>query len=70
MSGLMNYSTGEQPDYYDGDLDDGYEVRCDACDARETVEGEITERTLEDDGWYLGHDDYALCPDHNEEGGA
>lgn len=41
------------------------EVRCDQCDAREFIGGEITEQTLEDDGWYLGMRE-ALCPEHSE----
>jgi hypothetical protein len=45
-------------------------VECSVCDAEEEVFGEITEKTLEDEGWYLGAFDLsnsALCPDHNEE---
>jgi hypothetical protein len=40
-------------------------VKCDVCDAREELGGEITERTLEDEGWYLGPTE-TLCPDHSE----
>jgi len=41
------------------------EVRCDVCDNREYIYGEITEKTLEDEGWYLGLNE-VLCPDHSE----
>lgn len=41
------------------------EIRCDRCDNREFIGGEITEKTLEDEGWYLGFNE-VLCPDHSE----
>jgi hypothetical protein len=40
-------------------------IKCDVCDALEELESEITERTLEDDGWYLGPTE-TLCPEHSE----
>lgn len=40
-------------------------VKCDVCDAREAIFGEITEQTLEDDGWYLSPTEN-LCPEHAE----
>ena len=36
-------------------------VQCDCCDNREQLGGEITDRTLEDEGWYLGPTQ-TLCP--------
>jgi hypothetical protein len=48
--------------------DEGRVVRCDICDAVETVgDTEVTEETLEGEGWYLGPAS-TLCPDHSEEG--
>jgi hypothetical protein len=41
------------------------EIRCDRCDSREFICGEITEKTLEDDGWYLGTNE-VLCPEHSD----
>jgi hypothetical protein len=41
-------------------------VQCDQCDRREELFGEITERTLTDEGWYLGPT-ITECPDHNED---
>jgi len=41
------------------------EVRCDRCDNREYIGSEVTERTLEDEGWYLGTIE-TLCPEHSE----
>jgi len=41
-------------------------VECDVCDNKETLGGEISERTLEDAGWYLG-DISVLCPEHSGE---
>jgi uncharacterized protein YlaI len=41
-------------------------VRCDRCDAVEYLGGEIDERTLEGDGWYLGPKS-TLCSECNEE---
>jgi hypothetical protein len=41
-------------------------VECDVCDNKETLGGEISERTLEDGGWYLGEIS-VLCPQHNDE---
>lgn len=41
------------------------EIRCDMCDARECTGGEITDKTLEDEGWYLGTTE-TLCPDHSD----
>lgn len=40
-------------------------VRCEVCSAEESIGGEIIEKTLEDDGWYLGPTE-TLCPDHAE----
>jgi hypothetical protein len=37
-------------------------VRCDICSAEETLGGEIAEKTLEDEGWYLGPTE-TTCPD-------
>jgi hypothetical protein len=42
-------------------------VECDVCDNAEVISGEISERTLEDDGWYLGHT-MTYCPDHAPAG--
>ena len=47
----------------DADYDE--EIRCDMCDAREYIGGEIAEQTLEDEGWYLGTNE-VLCPDHSD----
>jgi hypothetical protein len=41
-------------------------VQCEVCGAAETLGGEINERTLEDEGWYLGPTQ-TLCPDHAEQ---
>lgn len=46
----------------------GWVVRCAVCDAEETVLGEISEETLEGDGWYLGFN-VSLCPEHYDEDG-
>jgi hypothetical protein len=43
----------------------GVEVNCDVCDATETIVGEISERTLTDDGWYIGPR-ITLCPEHSD----
>jgi hypothetical protein len=43
------------------------EVRCDVCDNREYISDEVIEKTLEDEGWYLGINE-VLCPDHSEMG--
>lgn len=40
-------------------------VRCAICSAEESIGGEISEKTLEDEGWYLGPTE-TLCPDHAE----
>jgi len=48
------------------DSDPGTLVECDACDNKETLGGEISERTLEAAGWYLG-DISVLCPEHSGE---
>lgn len=40
-------------------------VQCDICSAEESIGGEINERTLEDEGWYLGPTS-TLCSDHSE----
>ena len=45
--------------------DDSVFIECDVCDAREELYSEVTERTLEDEGWYLG-DVSILCPEHSE----
>jgi hypothetical protein len=41
-------------------------VECDVCDAAEFICGEVNERTLEGEGWYLGPTQ-TLCPDHSEQ---
>lgn len=41
-------------------------IECDVCDEVAFRGGEITERTLEDEGWYLGEIS-VLCPRHNDE---
>ena len=38
-------------------------IKCLVCDAEEFIGGEVDERTLEDDGWYIG-ENIAYCPDH------
>jgi hypothetical protein len=43
----------------------GKTVKCDTCDACEALGGEITEQTLEDDGWYISPTE-TLCPEHAE----
>jgi hypothetical protein len=55
----MPRRSGSATDDYDE------EIRCDCCDNREFIGGEITEKTLEGDGWYLGFNE-VLCPDHSE----
>lgn len=40
-------------------------VRCARCDEQATIGGEINEKTLEDEGWYLGPTE-TLCPAHSE----
>ena len=41
-------------------------IECDVCDETTFICGEVNERTLEDEGWYLG-DISVLCPTHNDE---
>lgn len=46
---------------------EGDPVECSVCGAVEYVGGEISEETLEGDGWYLGTNDaHNLCPEHND----
>lgn len=40
--------------------------RCDECDEEAIIAGEINEKTLEDEGWYLGPA-LTLCPQHSEQ---
>lgn len=62
VDGFAHYAGCKAAD----DDDKGERVKCDTCDAEEFISGEITSKTLEDDGWYLGPT-ISLCPDHNEE---
>ena len=41
-------------------------VECDMCSTRTRVNGEVTEQTLEEAGWYLSHKE-TLCPKHNDK---
>lgn len=41
-------------------------VECDMCRARTWINGEVTEQTLENDGWYLSSRE-TLCPKHNDK---
>lgn len=41
-------------------------VECDVCNETAELGGEINEKTLEDEGWYLG-DISVLCPRHSDE---
>lgn len=43
--------------------DSTIEIQCDVCDNTAELGGEVNEKTLEDEGWYLG-DISTLCPTH------
>jgi hypothetical protein len=66
---FANYDQWKTASPYDNEPDEGEgrEIHCDVCDAVETVsDHEVTEETLEGEGWYLGPAS-TLCPDHNED---